>query len=203
MVLWQPPFPVLVLAGVVLGWPALKLLATLVSRPLWRSAERLRSELLSDDRYVVPTAREAIASAYREGTGDPLFVLMPLVLLVGLPISAIASFLAGVRGDDADPMLFRRRPHEAHPPAIGTQDDDALRSLSRDWRFRLLETRAFELGMLRYPLTSLFCVLAALVASPFLIAAFGFRSLLSKLLSAVATTTASLRTLHRVVAGAR
>ena len=71
------PIPVLLASVILLGWPLLKLIATLLSRPRWKRIKALAAEVRQDDAYG-PEERALVDLSLAESKGEPLQILMPI-----------------------------------------------------------------------------------------------------------------------------
>ena len=149
----MPP-PVLLAALVVLiGWPLGKLIATVVSRPLW-DRQRVICEQLLTARNASSDERMLIKQQFDEGKGSPLFLAMPAVLLFG----GIAAALSPDSIQDVpDSMISVERIYELQH---GGEATAKVRDLIRSDGFRELSDRSFALLCLRYP----FCCIASSLA---------------------------------------
>ncbi len=76
------PLPLILATAILLGWPLLKLIATLLSRPLWRRVRELSAQLKLDERYG-DAERTLIDRTIRDAKGEPLQILMPIFVLAG------------------------------------------------------------------------------------------------------------------------
>lgn len=177
----MPP-PIVLAAAILLGWPLLKIAATLASRPLWKRARALAGQLKMDMWYD-DAQRALIDDTIEDAKGEPLQILMPIsVLAGGVALVFAHSFsrfvmdmrMADAAGREASEMEFRLAQLRlklgvATRPPRGPH-------IWTDERYRLLEDLSFRLSLLRYPVASLLTGLAALIVSPLIFVAEGLRA---------------------------
>jgi hypothetical protein len=177
----MPP-PVLFATVILIGWPSLKLLATLLSLPKWRRLKQLHIELKADPSYDV-AEHKLIDAQVSEAKGEPLQILMPILTLAGGVDFALSEFFGerklATKGSEVDIVDLKRELSELR---IRLAELDAPGALSRtsalwsDNRFISMENLAFELAMLRYPIASILNVLAILIIAPLIMLAEGLHA---------------------------
>jgi hypothetical protein len=167
------PLPVLLASAILLGWPLLKLLATLLSRPKWKRIKELAADVRQDESYC-PEERSLPDLQLAEAKGEPLQILMPIlaltggfafagVRLAGAPFgrSRMAETVAELEQEILELELQRanlelERPLSSKSPIWG------------DRRFQEMQELAFELALLRYPVASILTLLAIVIVAPFI-----------------------------------
>ncbi len=76
----MPP-PVLFACTILIGWPLLKLAATLWSRPIWRKLRDISAEIKTDKNYG-DAERSLVGFYMRAAKGEPL-QLLPIPTFAG------------------------------------------------------------------------------------------------------------------------
>jgi hypothetical protein len=187
------PLPLILATVILLGWPLLKLVATLLSRPLWRRVKELSAQLKLDERYG-DAERTLIDRTIRDAKGEPLQILMPIFVLAGGIAFAFAHPFGVFAKDDESESEdsqsesieeIRRKLSEVESQAAQLGLKLALESTPQlprsspmwaDKRFQLLGDLSLRLAWLRYPVASLLTGLAALIVSPLIFVAEGLRA---------------------------
>ncbi len=185
------PLPVLMASAILLGWPLLKLVATLISRPIWRRFQELSTQLKQDDSYG-EAERALIDIKLKEAKGEPLQILMPIFVFAGgiafafaHPFSAFGQRSAAesadrhVEPESVDELRRELSDLESRMAKLGLELMRAPPRNSPLWsdsRFKMLEDISFRLSLLRYPVASLLTGVAALVVSPLIFASEGLRA---------------------------
>ncbi|QBR70224.1 hypothetical protein CU048_01820 [Beijerinckiaceae bacterium] len=179
----MPP-PVLLACMILLGWPSLKLIATLLSLPKWRRLRDLQRELKADVRYAEPEYK-IIELQTKEAKGEPLQVLLPVLTLVGGVGFSLVEFyrIKPSNLPELDPNMeiedLRQQIDELRYRLADIDLPDTLprsSALWKDSRFVDLQQLAFELAMLRYPVASIITGLSIIIVAPLVMIVEGLRA---------------------------
>lgn len=161
-----PPLPITLAFVILLGWPALKLITAALARPYWRRSQALRGALLSDPAYAGEDRRSVIDAELAEAKGQPIFLLMPVVVFFGGIAIAISELLGKSDIiDDASDL-------EDAPKFIELYGKSAL---THDRRFRELIDLSFTLNALHYPVCSILTLVALIAVSPLILICGGLK----------------------------
>ncbi len=183
------PLPVVLACAILIGWPLLKLVATLICRPQWRRARMLAADLKSDQSYG-EAEHASIDRAIAEARGEPLQILMPLFVVAGGVAFAFAhpfNFISKDETLDAanarQELIAKQELEELELRLRKLRIDLSLpprpprnSRLWNDSRYERLTALSFELSLLRYPVASLLTGLAALAVAPLIFMAEGLRA---------------------------
>ncbi len=181
------PLPLILATAVLLGWPVLKLIATLFSRPLWRRVRELSAQLKLDERYG-DAEHTLIDRTIENAKGEPLQILMPIFVLAGGVAFAFAHpfgiFAKDDESESVEEVAWRASSKAEFQAAqlglkLGLEFTPRPPRSSPIWtdeRYQLLADLSFRLSLLRYPVASLLTGLAALIVSPLIFVAEGLRA---------------------------
>ena len=165
-----PPLPIDIALAVILLWPALKLAGAALARPKWLRLKALRASLLEKEG-LSEKDKAQIRHSYSEAYGSPVEIVMPAVVLLGVP--ALAVHEIATRRFPADLEQHTRDWIKASNLMLHGTPEDA--KIYDDPRFWELDGMAFEISLYRFPVASLVTGLAFLVTLPFLLALYGIR----------------------------
>lgn len=186
------PAPIWLAFAALVGWPLLQLASVLLVRPLRARMRRVADELSRDGQYG-PDDRALVQRLVRESRGVPAFVAFPILLPLGLVAASIVE------------LVGRDRPQDGmkHRPGQTSRDiEDPERSMGRrtgaervhhDVRFETLAGLAFEISVLRWPLTTFLTILLCIPVLPLLALAYGLRQIGMILTGAAGRLAISLR----------
>lgn len=176
------PLPVICLVAVLLGWPALKLAATVASRARWKRFKAMEQELLRDER-LTDEDRQSLQVLRREAFGGVLELFMPVIVLVAMP--------ALVFGE-----LFGSRPsvvQHVKEAELGDAYTKKGSVLFRDPRFDQLAEWSVDLALLRYPVSSILGLTVLGMYLPLLLLANGLNVNLTTALHSLARSSAAAK----------
>jgi hypothetical protein len=181
------PLPVVLAFIVLVGWPLAQILSVLAVRRQRDQLARLADQLRSDQRYG-EAERLVIDEVMKQARGDPLFLLAPLLLPLGIIIMSIADLFGrgpfGGRGSMFDGTKVEGSVRKDMKELYTLLHGEAGARLSEDSRFRELESLATEIGFARSPVTLTLTAVGCLASLPFVVAAYGvnwsFRAFLEK-----------------------
>ncbi|WP_374305963.1 hypothetical protein [Methylocella sp.] len=176
----------------LLGWPLLKLVATLISQPLWRRAKILAAQIKADESYGA-AERARVDRTMAHAKGEPLQILMPVFVLAGgvafaftHPFDVVSMLNGGqsLAAENARQELLLQQEYREFEASLVELDAEASFApklpdgslLWSDDRFERLCDLAFSLAALRYPVSSLLTALAALVVAPLIFVGAGLRA---------------------------
>lgn len=177
----MPP-PVFLACIILLGWPSLKLIATLLSLPKWKCFKELQKQLKADNRYGGPE-HKIIDLQAKEAKGEPLQILMPVLIFVGGVAFAFTEFFRkrppNLPRSDMDIEDLKQQISDLRFKLAEAELPDTLprgSALWSDCRFETLEQLAFDLAMLRYPVAAIFALLSLVIVAPLVMVAEGLRA---------------------------
>lgn len=151
----MPPL-VFFMFSILIGWPLIKLGATIASRPRWDRQRRLKADLEADPRYGRLEQR-VVAEKFQEGKGSLGQLALPFVAFFG-GLALVLGFpdreKDAARYDDI--AVIRKKLFEVDYP----EASETTFELLRDERFQALSLGAFELQMLRYPIATIMTAVA-------------------------------------------
>jgi hypothetical protein len=163
------PLSIALAFAVLIGWPAIKVAATILARSQWKRLHALETSLLSDPAYISTDDRSVIANEITDARGQALFLLMPAVVLFGGIAFAIAEICgqSDILNDENEAKeLFERQ-------YIAMRGSHLL---IRDERFHELVDTSFNIVALHYPVCSILTLFALTLVSPLIFVAGGLKS---------------------------
>ena len=160
------PVSVALAFAILLGWPVIKLIAAALARPRWRRVHALREALLSDPAYQSEADRTVIDAEFAEARGQPIFLLMPVVVFFGGIAFAISELLG--KSDlisDMNDLKGSPRFADLYGPS----------AITNDQRFHEFVDLSFTLNALHYPVCSALTLVALILVSPLILLCGGLK----------------------------
>lgn len=194
------PTPIWLAFAALLGWPLLQLASVFAARPSRSRMRGISDELSRDERYGRDD-HELIRRTVQESHGTPVFVTFPILL----PIAILAGSIAELIGRDR-PSTMTASDRKQVEEALAARSKEAgwrtgAERVDQDDRFRQLTARAFDVSVLRWPLTSLLTILFCLPVLPLYGLAYGLRRMGTILPETASRLAMSLRFTAQGVAG--
>lgn len=166
----QMPLSVLFAFGVLIAWPLIKVVTVIFARKYWAKLRTLEASLLNDAAYCNNEDKKIISREVDDARHQPLFLLIPAVVLFGGIGFAIAEIVG--KSDIISDMSDMEE-------ASATQISSVIygnRPIVRDDRFRKLTDITFMLSALNYPICSGLTAIAILIVAPLIFIAGGLKT---------------------------
>lgn len=181
------PVPVWLAFVGLLGWPLVQIASVLTVRSRRRRLRETASSLYRDDR-LGPDDRGLVGRTLRQARGDPGFVVFPILLPLSILAAAIWELLGRNGPSNVNDGHSRQASNEGGDPEIKLRMRSGREVVDHDPRYKALRALAFEIGVIRWPVTAMLTLLLCIPVLPLYGLAYGAR----RMRTVIPDATASL-----------